>query len=222
MDAPGRTGEDDVAARDVRRTYERIAAHFSKTRANPWPEVESFVADAPSGGVGLDVGCGNGRHAAVLQRRVDRVLALDASRGLLEAARDRLDGGSLLVGDAARLPIRDDRIDLAVYVATIHHLPDRDARVTSLRELGRVLAPGGRALVSAWSTAHDRFDADEDATTGFDTTVDWTLPDGETVPRYYHIYAPAEFRADVRASGVAVDDIFVSSGNCYAVVGART
>jgi len=77
-----------------------------------------------------------------------------------------------------------------------------------------VLAPGGRALVSAWSTAHDRFETDE----GFDTTVDWTLPGGTQVGRYYHIYDPEEFEADLTAAGVEVVDCRVSSGNCYAVV----
>jgi len=77
-----------------------------------------------------------------------------------------------------------------------------------------VLAPGGRALVSAWSTAHDRFDATE----GFDTTVDWTLPGGKQVGRYYHIYDPKEFQADLEAASVEIVDVRVSSGNCYAVV----
>ncbi|MFC6726055.1 SAM-dependent methyltransferase, partial [Halobium palmae] len=73
----------------------------------------------------------------------------------------------------------------------------------------------GRAVVSAWSTEHDRFDATE----GFDTTVDWTLPGGERVGRFYHIYDPAEFRADLDASALRAVETFVSSGNCYAVVG---
>jgi SAM-dependent methyltransferase len=107
------------------------------------------------------------------------------------------------------------RVDLAVYVATLHHLPTRTGRVASLDELARLLASGGRALVSAWSTDHDQFDAQS----GFDTTVDWTLPDGETVERFYHIYDADEFRADLRESGLDVRSVELSSGNCYATVG---
>lgn len=207
----------DRDARDVRRTYDRIAAHFSATREYAWPEVEAFLADR-TGRVGLDVGCGNGRHTEALAPHVEHAIGLDASGGLLAEARaratDRGFDASWLHGDASRLPLREGTVDLAVYVATLHHLPTRDARVASLAELGRVLAPGGRALVSAWSTEHDRFDATE----GFDTTVDWTLPGGETVPRYYHIYAPPEFDADLAAAGLNVVESEVSSGNCYAVV----
>jgi ubiquinone/menaquinone biosynthesis C-methylase UbiE len=209
---------------DVAGTYDRIAGHFSDTREYAWPEVEAFL-DGRSGDIGLDLGCGNGRHAeAMLESGAAvRVAAADLSRGLLHAARERAaERGyaarlDVVGADAVDLPFRTGVFELAVYVATLHHLPTRDGRVASLDELVRVLAPGAPALVSAWSTAHDRF---EDGEEGFDTTVDWTLPGGETVPRYYHIYAPEEFDADLAASGLSVERSEVSSGNCYAVVRA--
>ena len=201
----------------VRETYDEIAEHFSSTREHAWPEIETFLADR-RGGVGLDVGCGNGRHTELLAAVCERTVGVDLSRGLLECASERrasADRFGLCQGDAAGLPVRDDVVDLAVYVATVHHLPDPDARIASLSELARVLAPGGRALVSAWATEHDRFDRE----TGFDTTVDWTLPDGRIVPRFYHIYDPAEFRADLDASALSVREAWVASGNCFARVG---
>ncbi|MFT4922038.1 MAG: tRNA (uracil-5-)-methyltransferase TRM9 [Haloarculaceae archaeon] len=204
----------------VRSVYEDIAAHFSKTRAYPWPEVEDFLESVPAAGRGLDVGCGNGRHLAVLADTTERAVGVDVSRNLLAETADRLQGtdSELVQGDAANLPLADESIDVAVYVATLHHLPDRETRRRSLDDLARVLGPGGQALVSAWSTAHDRFDASADAAEGFDTTVDWTLPGGETVPRFYHIYAPAEFEADLAASALTVEETTISSGNCYARV----
>jgi tRNA (uracil-5-)-methyltransferase TRM9 len=201
----------------VRETYDRIADHFSKTRAYPWPEVESFL-DGREGRVGLDVGCGNGSHAELLAERCERVIGVDLSRAMLSAARDRIPDSmsiALAQGDAGRFPVGADVVDLGVYVATLPHLPTGELRVASLDELARVLTPGGRALVSAWSTDHDRFDETE----GFDTTVDWTLPGGETVDRFYHIYDPAEFRGDVGASALELRSFELSSGNCYAVVG---
>ncbi|WP_135663096.1 class I SAM-dependent methyltransferase [Halorhabdus rudnickae] len=208
----------DRSRADVRDTYDRISEHFSKTREYAWPEVKAFVGSAGSGELALDIGCGNGRHVETLQQRVDRVLGVDVSRSLLAAARERVPDASLLLGDASRLPVGNDRVDLAVYVATLHHLPSRDARIASLDELARVLDPDGQALVSAWSTTHDRFDAPADAEIGFDTTVEWTLPGGETVPRFYHIYAPAEFRADVASSDLTLVEFEISSGNCYGTV----
>ncbi|MFC7098590.1 class I SAM-dependent methyltransferase [Halobaculum marinum] len=215
--------DDSSSAPDAAATYDRIAEHFSQTREYAWPEVESFL-DGREGAVALDIGCGNGRHCAPLADRARRVVGVDVSGGLLREARARAvergyaAGVSFARGDAAALPVADDAADLAVYVAALHHLRPRERRVASLSEVARVLAPGSRALVSAWSTAHDRFDASADADVGFDTEVDWTLPGGETVPRFYHIYAPAEFDADLAASDLRVVESTVSSGNCYAVV----
>lgn len=215
-------GDPERARHRVGKTYDDIASHFASTREYPWPEVEAFLADR-DGMLGLDLGCANGRHAEAMTETVSRVVGVDLSRGLLREARSRAsergytDRLETVRADAAALPLHTATIYLAVYVATLHHLPTLDARRESLDELARVLRPGAPALVSAWSTTHDRFDA-SDATTGFDTTVDWTLPNGETVPRFYHIYAPAEFRADLDASALVVDSTEVSSGNCYATV----
>ncbi|WP_458185431.1 class I SAM-dependent methyltransferase [Haladaptatus sp. NG-WS-4] len=210
----------DPTSRDVRATYDRIAAHFAQTREYAWPEVESFL-DGRTVDTALDLGCGNGRHAELLSANARRVVGADVSAGLLaearERARERAFDVELVQCDAARLPLADDSVDLAVYVATLHHLPSREARVGSLEELARVLGSAGVALVSAWSTAHDRFDREE----GFDTTVDWTLPGGETVPRFYHIYSPDEFRDDLADSALRSEDVSISSGNCYAVVRGR-
>ena len=208
--------------RDLRRTYDRIAGHFAATREYAWPEVEAFVRDRSVGEIGLDLGCGNGRHAELLAGRVDHVVGADLSRALLQEARERACKHGfrieLLQADAASLPLRSSCVDVGIYVATLHHLPDRRSRVESLDELARVLAPDGRALVSAWSTAHERFEGESADGTGFDTTVDWTLPGGETVPRFYHVYAPAEFEADLEESALETVSFELSSGNCYAVV----
>ncbi|MFB6091527.1 MAG: class I SAM-dependent methyltransferase [Haloquadratum sp.] len=239
--------DDERRASSARETYDRIAEHFASTRAYPWPEVRAFLTgeaegdlddaaerlrgaaapadrSAPASGrptdVALDLGCGNGRHAEVLTQVVDAVVGVDVSGRLLRTARKRAaargfdDSLRAVQADAAALPLRSGTVAVAVYVAALHHLRPRERRVRSLSELNRVLVPDGRALVSAWSTAHDRFEASE----GFDTTVDWTLPGGESVPRFYHIYDPGEFAADVRASDLRLLDAVVSSGNCYAVV----
>jgi tRNA (uracil-5-)-methyltransferase TRM9 len=213
----GSEAEADVDA--VRRTYDRIAEHFASTRRHPWPEVESFL-EGRGGELGLDLGCANGRHLEPLAELTDRAVGVDVSRPLLgtatERARERgyADRVALLQADARAMPLGTDAVDVAVYVATLHHLPTREARVGSLDELARTLAPDGAAVVSAWSVAADRFDRDE----AHDATVEWTLPGGETVPRFYHVYDSAEFAADLARSALTVERAFTSSGNCYAVV----
>lgn len=212
--------QEEKRRRAVQATYDRIASHFAQTREYPWPETEAFLTTR-HGQTALDIGCANGRNAELLAAHAEQVIGLDMSRGLLEEARTRADDRDyaidLLQGDAERLPIGSNRVDLALYIATLHHLPTRSARRRSLDELARVLTTEGTALISAWSVSHRKFDAE----TGFDTLVDWTLPDGETVDRFYHIYDLAEFEADLEASALSVVDSYESEGNCYAVVEAR-
>jgi ubiquinone/menaquinone biosynthesis C-methylase UbiE len=192
---------DEPAAEDLQAVYDRIATHFSQTREYAWPEVEAFIENevdrCGSLDLALDLGCGNGRHAQALAEAGAEVVGLDVSRGLLSEAQNRAtERGfdvALVHGEGSRIPFSDNQFSQVIYVATLHHLRPRASRQQSLSEVGRVLAPGGRALVSAWSTAHDRFETDE----GFDTTVDWTLPGGTQVGRYYHIYDPEEFEADL-------------------------
>lgn len=208
---------------DSQAVYDRIATHFAQTREYVWPEVESFVDNEVDRrgelGRGLDLGCGNGRHTELLADRGAPVVGLDVSRRLLteatHRAADRAFDAAFVHGDAARLPFDDSTFSHVVYTATIHHLRPRATRLASLAEIGRILTSDGRALVSAWSTVHDRFDAEE----GFDTTVDWTLPDGECVGRFYHIYDPDEFRRDLAdAAAIRCLEYQISSGNCYAVI----
>lgn len=204
----------DRSRRAVGRTYDDIADHFAETRAYPWPEVTDFLDQAPTGGVGLDLGCANGRHLPPLAERADAVLGVDLSRALLEIAVERDIADGCCQADAALLPLADNSVRTAVYVATLHHLPTQEERRASLDELARVLEPEGQALVSAWSTAHDRFERE----TGFDTIVEWTLPDGGTRDRFYHIYDPEEFKTDLTASDLCVQTVELSNGNCYGTV----
>lgn len=202
----------------VRATYDRIAGHFSQTRTHPWPQIPAFL-DGRSGGVGVALGCGNGRHVELLADCCGRAVGLDLSRELLGLAVERATDyeADWVQGSVDRLPFGDDSVDIGVYIATLHHLDSQATRRASLDELARILAPGGRALVSVWSTTHSTFDETE----GFDTVVDWTLPGGETVPRYYHIYDPDEFERDLDASALSVERTFTDDGNCFAVVGCE-
>lgn len=209
---------DQPFDRRVRNTYERIGTHFAQTRPEPWEEVARFL-DNRVGSLGLDIGVGNGRHAQLLAEHTKRVIGIDVSKSLLESANSRASERNFTLkpclANAVSLPLSDGTVDLSIYVATLHHLNPRNRRIESLNELARVLGTEGDAIVSAWSVTHDRFDREQ----GFDTTVDWILPDGESIPRFYHVYDFVEFQDDVEASELVPIETFESSGNCFAVVG---
>ncbi|MET4924745.1 class I SAM-dependent methyltransferase [Streptomyces sp. PSRA5] len=94
----------------------------------------------------LDAGCGTGRALAALRDAVGpqgTVLGADLTPEMLAAAvrsgRDAV--GALLLADVARLPLHADSLDAVFAAGLIAHLPEPD---TNLRELARVVRPGGR------------------------------------------------------------------------------
>jgi ubiquinone/menaquinone biosynthesis C-methylase UbiE len=89
----------------------------------------------------LDIGCGPGaalEHAAASGATVAGV---DPSPSMVERASKRVPDADVRVASAEGLPFPDDHFTVVVNVASFHHWADRDG---GLREILRVLAPGGR------------------------------------------------------------------------------
>src|SRR5688572_6876882 len=94
-----------------------------------------------------DLGCGTGHAASALAPFVQRVLAVDRSGEMLQAARRRLreyPNVEVRRGELESLPIGDAELDAATLLLVLHHLP---GPADALREAGRVVKPGGRILI---------------------------------------------------------------------------
>ena len=94
-----------------------------------------------------DLGCGTGAVTAWLSLFCERIIAVDASKEMLEAARENLAGRKGIQfrhGSLEKLPIADGELDVALMMLVLHHLPE-PRRV--LAEAARTLKPGGRLLV---------------------------------------------------------------------------
>jgi SAM-dependent methyltransferase len=106
----------------------------------------------------LEVGCGTGNlwreNAERIPGGVSLVLT-DLSSGMLEAARERLceltPQPEFRIADAQSLPFPDASFDVALSSFMLYHVPDR---ARALRELARVLRPGGRLLVATYPWTH--------------------------------------------------------------------
>jgi ArsR family transcriptional regulator len=102
-----------------------------------------------------DLGCGTGQVSAAIAPFVSRVIAVDGSPAMLQAAKKRLqrvDNIELRRGELESLPIDDARLDAATLMLVLHHVPEPER---ALAEVARVLKPGGR-LVIVDMLPHDR------------------------------------------------------------------
>jgi ubiquinone/menaquinone biosynthesis C-methylase UbiE len=185
------------APNGTRREYARLAADYDRR----WKAYTARSLDllgehlaGQSPGLLLDVACGT---AALLPRLREwgaaprRYVGLDQSPEMLAAARAARQGESaaLVGGDLGPLPFADAVADTVVCASALHLFPDADA---ALREIHRVLRPGGRLLLLDWS--RDR--------AGMWLMNAYLRARGEHYP---HMYSRAEARDAVRAAGFQVE-----------------
>lgn len=150
--------EDDRRLRTVladRRTdsvsfFGRHSGEWDKLRGElfgPRVTCEALLSLVPSGWCVADIGCGTGNAAEVLASHVREVIAVDRSAEMLEAAERRLSGATnvrFVRASAESLPLEDGCVDAATCLLVLHHVP---APAEALREMARVVRPGGVVLV---------------------------------------------------------------------------
>ena len=157
-------GPAPAAAQDDRRLQAALADRRTKSQeffsssAGQWDRVRddlfgdrfhlaALAAFARSDWTLGDLGCGTGQVSAALAPFVERVIAVDASAAMLQAAKKRLQGFEnvdLRRGELEALPVDDAKLDAATLMLVLHHVPEPQR---ALAEVARVLKPGGRAII---------------------------------------------------------------------------
>jgi S-adenosylmethionine-dependent methyltransferase len=108
----------------------------------------------PKSGRVCDIGGGPGRYTIELARRGYQVTLLDISEKEIELARAELEKAGvaaeqLVVGDALDLSqFESESFDAALLLGPLYHLVEPEQRITALRELTRILRPGGAAIIA--------------------------------------------------------------------------
>jgi demethylmenaquinone methyltransferase/2-methoxy-6-polyprenyl-1,4-benzoquinol methylase len=134
----------------VRTMFDRIAPVYDfMNRAmtmgmdRHWRRLAAAAVVQPGDKV-LDSCCGTGDLAIAVARAGGRVTGLDFSERMLERARGKAPELEWVQGDALALPFADESFDAATVGFGVRNLADLEA---GLRELARVLRPGGRLAV---------------------------------------------------------------------------
>jgi demethylmenaquinone methyltransferase / 2-methoxy-6-polyprenyl-1,4-benzoquinol methylase len=132
--------------------YDRLNRILSLGRDGAWRLAAVRAMKLGRAGRALDVATGTADLAIAIARAHPdaHVAGLDASKGMLALARDKVRAAGLepridlALGDAERLPFEDGAFDAASIAFGIRNLKDRSR---ALRELRRVVKPGGRVVV---------------------------------------------------------------------------
>jgi demethylmenaquinone methyltransferase/2-methoxy-6-polyprenyl-1,4-benzoquinol methylase len=151
-------------ARRVRGVFDSVASKYdlmndlmSGGLHRAWKAYTVMVANVQPGQRVLDIAGGTGDLARAFARKAGptgQVVHTDINEAMLRTGRDRLlDGGAILptvVCDAEQLPFESGHFDLVSVAFGLRNMTRKDA---ALREMARVLKPGGKLLVLEFSQA---------------------------------------------------------------------
>lgn len=215
-----------------REFYADFAEHFAASRSVSDPALTSILPYMPSRARILDVGCGNGRLATLLDRERpgSQYVGVDATPELIHEARSQVDqlahtDTTFRVVDVTRqnwtggLPYVP--YDCVVVLAVLHHIPGFRLRVQVVGEIATVLKPAGHVVLSTWQfLAHPRMrrkivdwgevDIDNDELDPGDYLLDWRR--GGYGLRYCHMIDEEEVKELAAASGLVVRETFRAGG----------
>jgi len=125
-------------------TYDKLASFYDRRHDNPWTmhmrRAEKPFLKSMHGRI-LDVGCGTGYHLKLFPGAI----GVDCSEGMLKEARKY---GNAVKANAERLPFADGSFDSALCMFTVLNQCNANA---AIREMARVLKPGGMCIVSVAS-----------------------------------------------------------------------
>lgn len=138
----------------IARRYDLLNSLLSFGLHKRWKRYAADCAAPPAGGAALDVCCGTGDLAFLLHHRVGprgRVVGVDFAAPMVQLAVQRAAGRAgvwFVQGDAEALPLQDATFDVATVGFGVRNVGDVE---WALRELWRVLKPGGRLVVLEFS-----------------------------------------------------------------------
>ncbi|HNT73971.1 MAG TPA: class I SAM-dependent methyltransferase [Anaerolineae bacterium] len=210
-----------------RKFYDNFAETFATSRGKSEPGLERVLQDVYPGSHVLDLGCGQGRVAALLPPGCAYV-GVDFSQEMLRQARQRspadrdahfvvanlLDRGwpTLVCGEFTWIVLR----------AVLHHIPGKENRQNLLKQAADLLSPTGRLVLANWQFMEvprlrrrildwEAFQLTAADVEPGDHLLDWRR-DGHGL-RYVHWVDEAETLALAAAAGLKVEALFRADGH---------
>lgn len=198
--------------KDLQKTWDILADSWTNLRVWPYPEVKEFSKNTNKGLV-VDIGCGNCRNLLPFSEK-NPCVGIDFSRGMIKESKKYIKKRnmkvSLVIGDIAKLPIKNNVASTVIYTSTISHLRAKRERLESLEETKRIGKKDFRMVLSIWNRWQKKFIWKLIRSYFFgkypNVYVDWNYHD-KIRKRFYHLYTKREMGKDLKQVGLKVEKI---------------
>jgi len=180
------------------RLFGQVADLYDEVRPDYLYDVLAATTGPLSGQAVLDLAAGTGLATRALHARGARVVSMDIAADMLAILRRRTPSASAVVAKGEQLPFRAAAFDLVVCATAWHWVETASA----VREIGRVLRPGGH--LALWWANHRHDDAIEWEKAQHAVYERWELGYGSRPPPEIEGVVPREAAQDLRDRGLDV------------------
>jgi len=230
--------EKEIAAKILNETevgYDLISGKFSATRKHFWRGMEWIGEYVQDGDKVLDFGCGNGRLIELFTDKKIEYTGVDVSEKLIELAKQKYPSENVKfqkISGQGSLAFSADNFNTIYSIAVFHHLPGRESREGTVREIFRVLRPGGRVIITVWnlwqkkyiknllsnwlSKLRGRSNLDRK-----DCYISFTDNNGQVFQRFHHAFTKRELKNLFVEAGFEVEKCETIDGRNLVLVGHK-
>lgn len=190
----------------VNEVYEEIAEHFDVTRVNKWSWVEDYLNKLKPNSLVLDLGCGNGRN---MNHENIKFIGVDNCENFVRICNQK--GLDVINCNMTKVNLENEKVDGIICIAVFHHLSTLENRIEALREMKRLVKPGGKILLSVWSINQPQKTRRKFNNYGNNIVI-WNSY-GKLFERYYYIFKIDEIKSLFRMVGLSLINHEHSCGN---------
>jgi SAM-dependent methyltransferase len=190
---------------NVYKVYEEIACHFNVTRINKWDWIDKFLDNYENKFV-LDLGCGNGRN---MYYNNIKFLGIDNCDKFVAICKDK--GLNVMLSNITDIKLDSNIADGIICIAVFHHLSTEEHRIEALKEMKRLLKPGGKILLSVWALEQPKKTRRTFNHYGNNIVI-WNSY-GKVYERYYYIFKIPEIVSLFKKCGFLIETHSWNCGN---------
>jgi ubiquinone/menaquinone biosynthesis C-methylase UbiE len=205
----------------TRCDYNLIAKDYARTREFIPDDIKQLAEYTNFGEKVLDSGCANGRLFEVLKEKKVEYYGVDFSERLIEIAKKKYPGGNFFVLNALNLPFKENFFDKVYSISVLHNIPSEEFRRQYLKEIKRVLKPGGLLILRVWDFWRRKEGLKlffkfaflkvikKTKLDFFDVFVPWKNSEGKVlVERYFHCFRMKELENLIKTIDFEIEKIW--------------